>query len=334
MAYILKNKLFIVLACALTITCSLVRAESGSWALGSTGLKSGTVAPPGYYFVDFFYLYDADEFRDRHGDKLKSLNDIDINDVKLQIQAESIGFNWVSPYKIKALGDATYGCSILGTVAHAKGDLSLGFDFGSRTKEFGVSDSKLALGDTWIEPINLSWHLKRFDLFASYSFFAPTGSWDSNDVMNTGRDRWTHIFSGGMTAYLDEQKKWTAAITPRYEIHMGQQHKDLRAGDNLNVEWGIARQFVFINMKSQPPGPTGVLNVGPVGYAQWQITKDDGVDATAKSVKDRVFAVGVEASYTRIPWHFATFSLRANKEFGAENRPQGVQGMFTFAIKF
>jgi hypothetical protein len=317
------------LAILFCLACSILRAESGSWLLGSTGLKSGSVAPPGKYFVNFLYLYDADEFRDRNGDKLKSFNDIDINSVNLELQVESIGFNWVSPYKVFG---ANYGCSILGSVAHVKGDLSLGLEFGSRTKEIGASDSRFALSDTWVEPINLSWHLKRFDVFTSYSFFAPTGSYDSSDIANTGRDRWTHMFSGGMTAYLDEKKSWTVSISPRYEIHMGQQQKDLRAGDNLNVEWGIGKQFVFINKEIK--APTGILNVGPVGYAQWQITKDDGVDATAKSVKDRVFAAGVEATYTRIPWHFATFGLRFNKEFAAENRPQGVQGMFTFAIKF
>jgi hypothetical protein len=42
---------------------------SGSWPAGATGLKNGTVPGPGYYFLDFLYVYSSDDFHDRHGDK-------------------------------------------------------------------------------------------------------------------------------------------------------------------------------------------------------------------------------------------------------------------------
>ena len=310
------------------ITCVLLAslapccwAASGSWVPGLAGLKNGSVPGPGYYFINTSFAYSSDEFRDKHG---KSVNQVlgEPVDFKVDVVANMTGFTWISPYKV--LG-ASYGANIWGTVGYVKGDLSLG-------EIFNASSSETGLMDTYVEPINLSWHLKHFDVFTSYGFFAPTGKFDENDTANTGRDRWTHILNAGMTAYFDEKKSWTAATTFRYEIHMGQQHQDARFGDNLTLEWGIGKQIVFMN--EEKTAPAGILNFGPVGYAQWQTTHNTGSDAIQKDVLAKVYGAGFEANYTRVNWKGATFGLRFNKEFEAHGRPQGMTGTFNIGIKF
>ena len=220
---------------------------------------------------------------------------------------------------------AHYALSATGACGYAKGDLDLG-------EEFNVQGSKFGLVDLNLQPLNLSWHLRRFDFSTAYGFTAPTGTFHPHEVVNIGRDRWTHIFNAGMTAYLDAQKSWSLALAPRYDIHMGQQHRNARDGDNLALGWGLGKQWVFKNREKT--ASTGVFAVGPVGYAVFQTTYNTGSAALQKDVLPKVFSAGLEARYKRVTWKGATFSLRGIKEFEASGRPQGLSATFNFGIRF
>ena len=70
------------------------------------------------------------------------------------------------------------------------------------------------------------------------------------------------------------------------------------------------------------------------GYCQWQITDDSGSDVTwDKDVHDRVFAAGPEVSVF-IPFARFSCSLRALREFVAEDRPQGNVATLTLTKIF
>lgn len=296
-------------------------AESGTYVPGLAGLQAGTVPGPGIYFADITATYQAHEFRDRNGDKV---NDFLGNPVKIRqiVYADFFSMTYVTEQKI--LCGANYSFTIAPSVVGVTGNVSLGNDI-------LVNSNKTTLSDSYIEPLNLSWHLDRFDFVASYGFYAPTATWKTSDPINTGRDRWSHQFNTGMTAYLDAKKKWSLALINRYEIHHENIHTPITAGDNTTLEWGLGRQFIF--MHCDKTTPKGVFDVGPVGFAQWQITQDSG-KAAINSIRDRNFGLGLEAKYTEIKWKGATFGLRAEKEFGARNRVQGWVGTFTFAIKY
>lgn len=288
---------------------------------GVAGLQLGTVPAPGYYSIGSYFSYSSKDFRDRHGDHISVIMDHPVK-FDVELQAGISTFLWVSPYKI--LG-ANYAASVTEAVGFAKGDLDL-------SEEFNVSGSKLGLIDTSVQPINLSWHFHRFDFSAAYSFNAPTGSFDPHDVVNTGRDRWTHVFNAGMTAYLDEKKSWTLALAPRYNINMGQQHKDAHEGNDMALGWGIGKEWVFLD--EMRAAPIGIFTAGPVGYALFQTTFNTGSAAVQKDVLPKVFSAGLEARYTRVKWKGATFDFRVTKEFEASGRPQGLASTFNFGIKF
>jgi hypothetical protein len=288
---------------------------------GIAGLKLGTVPEPGYYLSETFFSYSSDNFQDRHGNRAEVFNGQPVK-FKVSLDAAFTTFQWVTPHKIL---EANYAMSVTGGAGKAVGDLDLG-------EVFSAGGEKVGLIDLTLQPINLSWHFTRFDFSTAYSLVAPTGTFDKQDVVNTGRDRWNHVFNAGMTAYFDKSKSWSLALAPRYDIHMGQQHKDAHDGSDFALGWGIGRQWVFKNCEKT--APSGIFSAGPVGYALFQTTYNTGSAAIQKDVLPKVFSAGLEARYTRLNWKGATFDIRVVKEFEARGRPQGTATTFSVGIKF
>lgn len=314
------NWFFIAIAFML-FSVSPCRGASLTGMPGIAGLKLGTVPGSGYYFADTYFHYSSKDFIDRHGDKAKEFMGQPVS-FEVGLDADFATFMWVSPYKV--LG-ANYAANVTGGYGFAKGDLDLG-------ETVSVSGGRYGAIDLSFQPVNLSWHLHRFDLSTAYGFTAPTGTFDKDEAVNTGRDRWTHTFQAGMTAYLDEKKSWSLAVAPRYDIYMGQQHKDARDGHHMALGWGIGKQWVFND--GDKKSPTGIFIAGPIGYALFQTTYNTGSAAVQKDVLPKVFSAGLEARYTRLNWKGATFSLRVQKEFEARGRPEGMPVTFNFSIKF
>src|SRR5262249_55254916 len=153
----------------------------------------------------------------------------------INMLANLAGVTYVS--NLKLLG-AQYGASAFGGFLRVHGDVTL--------ETLSADKTEVGFVDFYVEPLNLSWHLPRFDLFTSYGFYAPTGTFHPTDAVNTGRDRWAHQISAGMTAYLDQQKKWAVAVVPRYEIFQHELHKDRTGGQDFLFEWGVSRTFMFM----------------------------------------------------------------------------------------
>jgi hypothetical protein len=309
---------FLGCACSLAIASAAPAAELGTYVLGSTGIKGATVPPPGLYAISLEFAYRATEFRDENGDRVSQ-----INGQKFSGKAEGFlnitSITYISPYKIFG---ATYGARIADTAGVLSLETRIG-PFTNNQKESGNADF-------YIEPINLSWHLPRFDLFVSYGVYAPLGEFRRNDPVPVS-DRWSHLLSAGMTAYLDAKKQWALSIVPRYEIFHGNMHSDSKAGNNALFEWGLSRSFVFLNPDKKTPHT--VLDVGPVGYACWKITEDEAAGVSDPN-RYSVYAAGLEAGVTRPQWHMARFSLRYEKEFMTHSRPQGQLGILRLSVKF
>ena len=75
-----------------------------------------------------------------------------------------------------------------------------------------VHTGGFGLADTWVEPVNLGWHLPRGDVWAGYAFMAPTGKYTPGAVNNIGSGYWGNNFNGGGTFYLTKDMGTTANI--------------------------------------------------------------------------------------------------------------------------
>jgi len=281
------------------------------------------------------YFYTADKFKDEKGKEPQILAgpgqvNLPSRNNKFEIFTNVTGLFYSSKLKVPFL-NARYSASVWSTFGNVVGDVSRGrIDL--------IKDDKFGYADLYVEPIHLSWEWKRFDLYASYGFWAPTGVYDKDEGTNLGRGRWSHSLNLGMTAYLDKAKSWAVSIAPKYEIYHRQIDYNLTTGDDFLIEWSVSKTFTFWGDNMTPKGPkgppAGILDFGAIGYNQWQVTDDSGSSATNTSVHDSVHAAGLELGYSIPKWHGFRVHIRHQREFFARDRTQGHVTAFTFTIGF
>ena len=266
--------------------------ETGHYPLGSEGIKAATLPPPGLYLKTYNTFYTANVGRDSGGDNDGTGLDLDV----LALVPRLI---WMTDIKI--LG-ADYGMDFL--VPFQTIDVEL--------DTFGLKWNESCLGDMFIEPVDLAWHGERYDIGAAFGLWMPTGKYNKTNPASPGKDFWTSMFTLGGTYYLNEEKSLSASVLSRYEIHSEKDHTEVRPGHDVVIEWGVGQSFAQ------------VWEAGVVGYAQWQVTDDNGDDVVwDKSVHDRVAAIGPEVSVF-IPEVKASVGIRALWEFSAVDRPEGT----------
>lgn len=207
----------------------------------------------------------------------------------------------------KFLG-ATFGMDVI--VPLVRTDIKIG--------ALGIDQSKFALGDIYFEPLLLAWHGPKYDVGFGVSFYAPTGQYDKTDPASAGMDFWTTMITLGATTYFDQQKLWSISALGRYEINSEKGETKVKPGQDLLIEWGLARNA------------NKVWDIGISGYCLWQLTDDSGTDAVwDTSVHDRVYAIGPEVSVF-IMSAKAFLSMRVLREFSSQDRSEG----FTTAVTF
>ena len=184
-----------------------------------------------------------------------------------------------------------------------------------------------ALGDLYLQPINLGWNEERTDFIAGIGVSVPTGEYEFLGDSNSGLGMWSFELFGGFTRYFDEAKSWHFATTAFYETHTEKDGTDIRVGDLLTLEGGLGYSFL---------GGTG--SVGLAYYAQWKVSDDDlgdleeliPPDVTDIIDRHRVYGLGPEVNLP-IPFRnklVALLNLRYVKEFGARSKSEGE----TFAL--
>jgi hypothetical protein len=300
--------LIVLLGAAPLLAPTAAEAQHIDWTLGSEGLLSQDQPPPGLYYSNEAVYYWAS------GDR--ALRALSAN-ANLDIFLDFNTLLWVSRWKL--LG-ANFGMDASIPLVNTNGSL----DITALEGRIGLSrgSSEFGLSSIYVEPINLGWHLPRYDVTAAFGFFAPAGGYNPNRVINTGLGRWAEMISLGGVAYLDEQRAWYLDGWTRYLTHQGQQGIDLRVGDDFILEWGAGRTFAT---------GIGPVNAGLVGYAYWQTTDTTGSAIPTGTLQRRgsVYALGPEVNATT---KYGQFFLRFYSEFGGANTPQGQTVMIGFVL--
>lgn len=184
--------LLVVVTILSGLTTPVYADFKGHHTPGGWGLQSGTQVPPpgGFLLTPLYSRYHSDKLVDSDG------NDLNLTGHSKDITVNALGtFGWwVSKYKI--LG-ANWG--MLATIYATDNSLEFA-DF-----EFSTS---FGLGDIYLQPINLGWHLKQADFMVTYGIYFPTGKYSFGADDNTGLGMWTHEFGAGTTIFFDPEKKW------------------------------------------------------------------------------------------------------------------------------
>jgi hypothetical protein len=148
----------------------------------------------------------------------------------------------------------------------------------------------------------------------------PVGLYNSKRLTNLGLGHGAVDGGGGYT-YLDTRSGQEFSAVLGFTYNLANDATQYRNGVDMHLDLG-ASQFL-----------TKQLQIGVVGYDYQQISCDGGAGDKVGCFESRVLGVGPQIGYS-IPFGDADgyLNLKAYKEFGAQDRPEGWKAWLTFAL--
>lgn len=234
----------------LLISPAMSYAQHGNYLLGSLGLLGGSQAPEDIYYQNLFSYYTSSGSGNLDASRARSLEVLG-RQLNLAVNADFNGkgsldvyvdqniFGVTTPFKVLGANcglmvDVPFaqvtgsGTAALDIGADLRGIFDRSFTAGTTIGGGRSSTASFNISDVYGEPINLGWHLARFDVLATFGFFAPTGDYNSRDAINNGLGRWAEMFGLGAIVYPDEARSWSISAMTRYLTHQSQEGIDLR----------------------------------------------------------------------------------------------------------
>lgn len=178
------------------------------------------------------------------------------------------------------------------------------------------------LGDTILAPCLLSWDFGQFHLTSSLVFYAPTGSYDRQRIIDIGTNRWAVEADGGFT-WMSEGSDRQASVFAGFTINSKNTATHYLSGNEFHADFVLAQHLA-----------NGMV-FGASGYALQQTTPDSGSGAVFGAFRGRVIALGPLVGKTIRMWSLpVTFSCKYDVEFAAQNRLSGDELWVTAAFRF
>ena len=281
----------------------------GVYPLGMSATNSGVTPEAGFTYSNLFLFYSRSELKNADG----AVTATGQNSVIMDMNS----FIWVSNNKIHALGGAIYSC--VATLPIANNSLTSDAD--------GPISGGGGFADSYYQPIILGWRAEHADFRVHYGFLAPTGRFDSTSNNNVGSGYWTNAISSGQTIYLTGNKATAVSAFEMYEFHTVQEGTDIHPGETLNLDYSVTRVFA-VSKDLQ-------LQIGPVGYEQWQTTNKTGPTITPAqgAARYRVNSLGF-ASNISLPARKVSLGFKYFHEFSNKATFQGYSVQISGVVSF
>jgi hypothetical protein len=156
---------------------------------------------------------------------------------------------------------------------------------------------------------------------------APTGRFNAGASNNVGSGYWTHAPSTGVTVFLTEDKRTTLSAFHMYEFHTVQEGTGTHPGQTANIDYSVTRA-ISVNPDTQ-------LQLGLVGYGQWQTTDKTGptISTDQGTAHYAVNALGFATNVT-LPARKTSLGLKYFKEFSNRSTYQGYTLQIAGAVTF
>jgi hypothetical protein len=279
----------------------------GVYPLGMNATNAGVTPEPGFSYAHLLLFYSRDDLRDSNG----AIVDTGTHSLILSMNS----FVWVCATEV--LGGARFSASA--TLPITNNSLT--------SDTAGAISGAGGFGDSYYQPVILGWQQKRAAIRAVYGFLAPTGSFEPSSNGNVGSGYWTHALSSGQTVYLTSNNALAVSVFEMYEFHTTQHGTGTRPGQTLDLDYSVTRMFA--------PQSDVRVQIGLVGYGQWQTTGRDGPDVTAAQSELRyaVNAFGLSAAVV-LPKRKVTAGFRYFKEFSNRSTFQGYAAQISTTIGF
>jgi hypothetical protein len=278
----------------------------GVYPLGMSATNSGVTPNAGLTYSNQLLIYSRNQLKDPHGQVIASGNNSVIMDMNT--------LAWVS--KREFLGGARFSMSATFPVANN----SLSSDVVGRIS--GAS----GFADSYYQPFILGWDCNRVAIRTVYGFLAPTGRFRAGANNNVGSGYWTQTLSSGQTFYLTKDKATSVSAFEMYEFHSTQEGTKIQPGQNLDLDYSVTHTLRL-------RGESG-LQVGLVGYNQWQTTDKGGPTITPQQATAhyKVNAIGVASNLTLTSKLNAGFKYF--KEFSNRSTFQGYSIQMSASLHF
>jgi hypothetical protein len=298
---------------------SLLRAQQkGQYIPGQFGLNAGVTPPPGITYENLVVNYSADRLNDSSGNALPNVTGT------YSLWFDENIFMFVPHHKILGGFYVPYAM-----VSWASGSMVADFSPVSGINLGGVAGGS-GLSDTWVEPLNLGWHLSRADMQVGYAFVAPTGRFTAGATNNTGSGYWGNHINGGATVYLTKNKGTSANLFSDWEVHKRKSGTNMSPGQTFTMEWGVGQALPLRKDESL------LAQLGVVGYDQWQMSSNKGTIGSipASLIPNySAHAIGIQTNLIAPKPSLLGF-FKYYWEYAAHARVQGRTIVFGFTWTF
>jgi hypothetical protein len=292
----------------LSTTSTPVRAQvRGVYPPGMSALNSGVTPDSGFSYNNLLLYYARNEFKGPRGEILATGAQSVIMDMNSLV--------WVSRREL--LGGAKF--SMSATLPFARNSLT--------NDATGPVSGGGGFADSYYQPFILGWSKSRVAFRAVYGFLAPTGRFVPGAKDNVGSGYWTHALASAQTFYLSKDKRTSISTFQLYEIHTKQQSTNIQPGQTMNLDYSVLHTI--------PLSDQANLQMGLVGYGQWQTTDKTGPGISSEQSKAhyRVNAAGFSASIV-LPKKGMSFGARYFNEFLGRSTFQGYSVQASASIRF
>jgi hypothetical protein len=281
----------------------------GVYPVGMSATNSGVTPAAGITYSNLFVFFSRDEEKGSHGEILATGQNSIVMDMN--------SFVWVSKTEIGLLGGAVLSASATLPIANN----SLTSDVNGALSGGG------GFADSYYQPVILGWRKQRVAMRAIYGFLAPTGRFRAGGNTNVGSGYWTSVVASGQTIYLDPSKATALSAFQMYEFHGTQQGTMVRPGQTFNLDYSLTHAF--------PLQRSLRIQLGLVGYGQWQTTDKHGPNITPEvaAAHYKVNALGFTANAV-LPEQKVNVGLKYFREFECRSTFQGYTLQISAAITF
>jgi hypothetical protein len=318
--------MFALLICAFP----LHGQQKPQWMPGQIGLNAGIAPPPGFTYANLAINYRSSAFNGPNGSAIRVTGNYNV-------WADENFFYGVLDNKI-AKGNIMFALILTPATGSLDADLA--------TQNPGIPNLSAVGGgggmaDTFVVPFGLGWHTKRADFYAAEAMMVPTGRYNPGATNNVGTGYFGNHVIDGLTYYITKNKGTSANVFTDWEVHGERQGTNgtvKTPGQAFTLEWGLGQVLPLKKNFSQ------LLQVGLVGYDQWQITQNGGTVPIASTNLTipastlpyySVHAIGGQGTYI-LPMKNLNFYVKGYHEYTAYSHFVGTTivfgGVWSFRI--
>ena len=188
-----------------------------------------------------------------------------------------------------------------------------GIPFATGNLDEPTSESGFGLGDILVTPLSLYGKSDSFDYQVQLTVWTPSGHFSPGSPRNRGTGFWALVYSlGGVYYPRGDREAWSISAVARLEQNFEQRDSGIEPGDDIVVDWGVARMFRVWDR---------ALDDGVSGFGAWQLTLQQGGPPGTDAIRYRLLGIGPEASLGVLDSF--TVRVRAQWELAARHIVRG-----------